>query len=230
MFSIKWTIVILLSLGICLALWFIIRYKIPERLLNQRNASVFGKKWQNEVQKQDLLYMETRDIVFLGDSHMEQCEWQELFPKYKTANRGIGGETTGALLVRLDGAVKTGTKIVFIQIGINDLLSGLDPSRVLENYKLLTSRLRAKKVKAIFTLPFFTRYNPEIKEKLLGLNEALVVHFQKEGFSYLDLNAKIAPKQELLAEFTSDGVHLNAVGYRLWKAEIEQYLNMSGTP
>lgn len=222
--NLKWILALFLLAGLFLAIWFIIRYKIPERLLNQRNTSVFGKKWQNEVQKQDNLYSKARAVVFLGDSHMEQCEWQELFPHYEIANRGIGGETSGALLVRLDGAVKEGTKIVFVQIGINDLLSGIDPKQVLDNFKTLSFRLQEKGVKVVFTLPFYTRYNPEIKVKLQHLNDELKAYFERHGFLYLDLNPKLAPKQELEAQFTSDGVHLNSAGYLLWKEEIAKFL------
>ncbi len=201
---------------------FLFRYlDLGERIRVYFLTPPFGKNWQNEITKQKYLYTGTYDWVFLGDSHMEQCEWQELFSQKKVSNRGIGGETTNALLVRLDAAVKPGTQWVMLQIGINDLLSGRDTADILRDYQTILERLKSKKVKSVCTLPFYTRYRPEVESEQTGMNLRMKEMIEKQGFICLNLNPVFAPDHKMLLKFSSDGVHLNAEGYRIWADSLQ---------
>jgi hypothetical protein len=219
--NIVWILV--LGIGIsAISFWY---FQMGERIRVYFQTPPYGKNWQNEITKQKELYTGTYDLVFIGDSHMEQCEWHELFPNQKVANRGIGGETTGALLVRLDNAIKPGTQWVMLQIGINDLLSGVDTSEIINNYREILQKFEMKKVKAICTLPFFTRYRPEVEAEQLSMNQTLEKEIKKSGFICLDLNPVFAPTQKMEMAFSSDGVHLNAKGYRIWAEKIHHLMN-----
>lgn len=39
-------------------------------------------------------HQNTYDIVFVGDSITDGAEWEDLFPNYYIANRGISGDTS----------------------------------------------------------------------------------------------------------------------------------------
>jgi len=208
------------------SIWLSIRVKLVERLIIAVNDPPHGKNWKNEVEKQSRMYSKSKDIIFLGDSHIEQCEWQEIFPEYSVGNRGVGGETSGALLIRLDAAVKKETKSVVLQIGVNDILSGLKPKDVDRNYKEIIRNLKIKGCQVLVTIPFLTRYYPDKNIEIEKLNNLLKTSLRKEKVDYLDLNPTIAPKGELLTKFTSDGVHLNTDGYKVWIDSIKSDLDL----
>ena len=219
----KWFIIILVIV-LSVAFFFSYKVKLVERILISFNQSPNGKNWQNEVEKQKTMYSNRKDIIFIGDSHIEQCEWQEIFPSLKVGNRGIGGETSGALLTRLESAVLPGTSVVVVQIGVNDIFSGLEPEEVSENYKLIIEYFKKNSVKMVVTLPFISRYYPEKNKKISELNATLSAIFQKEGISYIDMNGTFSPGGTLLLEFSSDGVHLNSKGYVAWIEKLKEKL------
>ncbi len=69
----------------------------------------------------------SRPIVFLGDSRVEECPWEEWLHRTDISNRGIGGDTTQALLDRLPNDVAPNLHVCMLQTGINDLIQGERP-------------------------------------------------------------------------------------------------------
>jgi lysophospholipase L1-like esterase len=60
-------------------------------------------------------------------------------------NEGINGDTTAGVLARLDSAVPSGTNIVILKIGINDLVNRhVSPETIVANKRTIVERLRAK--------------------------------------------------------------------------------------
>ena len=59
-------------------------------------------------------------VVFLGDSITEGGVWDEWFRELLTLNRGIGGDTVGGVLDRLDSALYE-PRAISLLIGTNDL-------------------------------------------------------------------------------------------------------------
>jgi len=62
------------------------------------------------------------ELVFVGDSITQFGEWSELFPEYRTANRGIAGDNTLTLSDRLAALGDLSQSTVVLMIGINDFL------------------------------------------------------------------------------------------------------------
>jgi acyl-CoA thioesterase I len=60
------------------------------------------------------------------------------------ANAGVSGDTTAAGLERLDWAVPDGTDGVILELGANDALRGLDPSKARANLEAIIRRIHAK--------------------------------------------------------------------------------------
>jgi acyl-CoA thioesterase I len=60
-------------------------------------------------------------------------------------NQGINGDTTRGVLARLDSAVPSGTNIVILQIGGNDVVRDhVSPDAVAANKRAIVERLRGK--------------------------------------------------------------------------------------
>jgi lysophospholipase L1-like esterase len=94
--------------------------------------------WASQVQQ------DQGALVFLGDSITQG--WSDVgssFPGIKTANRGISGDTTRGVLVRLqDDVVSLNPRGVVLLIGTNDLEEKAEPEVIAGNVKLIIAALR----------------------------------------------------------------------------------------
>jgi lysophospholipase L1-like esterase len=83
-------------------------------------------------------------VVFLGDSITQQ--WDGLvaaFPGVKIANRGISGDTSRGVLIRLqDDVLALNPTAVVLLIGTNDLEEGATPDIIAGNVKLILADLK----------------------------------------------------------------------------------------
>jgi len=84
-------------------------------------------------------------LVFLGDSITQG--WGDVgssFPGIKTANRGISGDTTRGVLIRLqDDVIALNPRGVVLLIGTNDVGDKAEPEVIAGNMKLIIAALRA---------------------------------------------------------------------------------------
>ena len=89
-------------------------------------------------------------VVFLGDS-ITQLWGDDMagsFPGMKVANRGISGDTTRGVLIRLDDdVVALHPSGVVVLIGTNDLEENADPETIAANLKLILAKLKASNPK-----------------------------------------------------------------------------------
>jgi lysophospholipase L1-like esterase len=94
--------------------------------------------WAQQVQQ------DQNSVVFLGDSITQG--WGDAmggrFPGIRVANRGISGDTTRGVLIRLDqDVIALHPHGIVILIGTNDLEEGADPETIAANLKLILARL-----------------------------------------------------------------------------------------
>ena len=91
----------------------------------------------------------TRDhgaVVFLGDSITQGwgTSLNALFLGIKTANRGISGDTTRGVLIRLqEDVLALNPRAVVLLIGTNDLEEQAEPETIAGNLKLILAALKA---------------------------------------------------------------------------------------
>ena len=64
--------------------------------------------------------VEQRDIVFVGDELTEEGRWSELFPGTPVKNRGIAGDTTRDVALRIGQVASGNPGKVFLMIGGKD--------------------------------------------------------------------------------------------------------------
>lgn len=165
------------------------------------------------------------DIVFIGDSITDGAEWEDMFPKYKIANRGIGGDTTSGILNRMDSILSTQASKAFIMVGINDFNRGDSVDTVFNNYKKIIEILKINGLKVYIqsTILGGNRVSG-LNEKINSLNSKLKVLSEKNNLTYINLNNNLSENGLLSTAFTLDDVHLNGEGYKAWKASIKKYV------
>jgi lysophospholipase L1-like esterase len=190
--------------------------------------------WQQRVDHFRALPDTPGEIIFLGDSITDGCNWSELFSRIQIKNRGISGDTTQGVLDRLDEVLSSRPAKIFLMIGINDLGRGLSETAILANIKSLLKDIRQKSPETeVFiqsVLPVNDRFSvfPSYMDKtarVLSVNKVLRRMAEDYGFRYIDLFSALSDGNNRLSDkYTNDGLHLNGAGYACWKKTIEKLI------
>ncbi len=179
----------------------------------------------------DTLPTSNTEIIFLGDSLTDLCEWHELFKGLSIKNRGICGDTTEGILNRIDGIIEAKPKKLFLLIGINDINQGRAVNDIFNSYKKILETIKTSSPKTqVFIqslLPVNNQkfLNQGVNDKVRVLNVRLQELANELSFQYIDLfSLFLDSNQELAAQYTTDGIHLNGQGYLVWQKNIEKYI------
>ena len=175
------------------------------------------------------------DIVFLGNSLTDGCEWAELFGNPHIKNRGISGDEVMGIYDRIDPILKGKPAKIFLLTGVNDVSHDLTADSILVMYKKLVSKIKSDSPKTKLyiqsILPVndeFTRF-PKVHNKtqvILDINKGLKQLAKENGYIYIDLYTHfIAPgTQSFDKKYTNDGLHLLGPGYLVWKEALKPYV------
>jgi lysophospholipase L1-like esterase len=169
-------------------------------------------------------------IVFFGDSITEGWNLPGHFPGRHYINRGICGQTTPQMLIRFrHDAIALGAHVTVILAGTNDIGGNTGPMSVGEitaNLASMAEIARANGVEAVFSslLPpahletVLSRFNL-LKHPLatvLRLNAWIAGYCAEHGLEFVDYySAMSGPDGLVKPEFSEDGLHPTALGYRI---------------
>jgi lysophospholipase L1-like esterase len=175
-------------------------------------------------------------IVFLGDSITQGWtdNFLSLFPGVKVANRGISGDTTRGVLMRLkEDVLALNPKGIVLLIGTNDLEEGAEPDVIAGNLKLILAALRAHNA----TMPVIlctvmpsaeSKKRPSAKIK--AINRAyLGLLADQPQVTVVDTYAFFADaKGDAKPDEFPDLLHPNALGYAKWEQVLRPHLEVTG--
>ena len=174
-------------------------------------------------------------VVFTGSSLMEMFpveQWVAELPAPRPAayNRGVSGYTTMDLMPILDICVwELMPKKVFINIGTNDMN---DPAAsidgIMARYDRIITEIEAHLPGVRIYMMAYYPVNPdaaipELKaclearsnERIRAANDEVKKLAERHGQRYVDVNAPITDGMgRLRSEYTLEGMHINADGYR----------------
>lgn len=168
-------------------------------------------------------------VVFLGDSITDYWKLADYFSGKPYINRGIDGQTTPQMLVRFRrDVIDLHPKVLVVLAGTNDIAGVTGPARdedIEANYASMAELARAHHIRVVFAslLPAHN-YTEEAKEsfalrpreRILALNAWLKYYCAKNGLVYLDyFSALIDDRGMLRRDLSDDGLHPNAVGYKI---------------
>jgi len=175
-------------------------------------------------------------LVFLGDSITQG--WGDdiggSFPGVKVANRGISGDTTRGVLIRLkEDVLSLDPAGIVLLIGTNDLEEGADPETIGSNLKLILSDIKKHDAKTpVILCQVFpsSAIKKRPAEKIRKVNELYAAAVK--GDPQITLvetwplfaNAEGDAREE---EFP-DLLHPNKEGYAKWAAAIRPILATLG--
>lgn len=174
-------------------------------------------------------YTKKTKIAFLGDSHIDLVNWEEMLERNDILERGIVRDITSGMLHRLPNIIAKEPEICFILGGINDITLGLAPTEINENLNSIFLTLNENKIKPIvFSIIHVSRDYPDhkiINSKVKILNSLLKESCEKHNINFVNINEILSPNHFLLDQYSFDGIHLNSTGYSEWLNIIADFLN-----
>jgi lysophospholipase L1-like esterase len=186
-----------------------------------------------------------RRVVFFGDSitdNWSKPSYGGFFPGKPYVNRGIGGQTTGQMLLRFrPDVLALQPRAVVILAGTNDLSGNtgpVSPETIENNLANMIELARAHKIGVAVAslLPVcdcksgpdgkpIPRTQDRPPASILALNRRLRALASKHKIAYLDYFAAVVDgKGALKAELTDDGLHPNAAGYAVMRPLVEKVI------
>ncbi|MBD2295013.1 G-D-S-L family lipolytic protein [Anabaena sphaerica FACHB-251] len=180
-----------------------------------------------------LLAMEARAIsqgqgtnrlsILVGDS---LSMW---FPKEKLPagklwlNQGISGDSSTGVLRRLTAFSTTRPEVIYVMIGINDLLKGASDQTILLNHRRIIRSLRHTHPKSqIMVQSILPIHRTQIpNSRIRHINAQIGLIARQEGANYLNIHNWFTDFDgNLRSDLTTDGVHLSPAGYAVWQAAL----------
>ena len=176
-------------------------------------------------------------IVFLGNSITEGGgDWNKRFGTNNIVNRGIGGDITEGIIVRIQEIIYFKPVAVFLLIGINDIFNSDGPNRdkITESYvannihkiaKIISKESPTTKFYVQTILPvnpksyykengFFPKHHVPLSDQINNINNILK---ENDQLNVIDLHAAFVDAEgNLDTKYSDEGVHLNENGYRNW--------------
>ena len=166
-------------------------------------------------------------VVFLGDSIIEQGQWDGWFPALPTLNRGIGGESIADVAARLDSALHA-PRAVVLMIGTNDVHEArnfADIAAAAIRMRDLVGAIRQAVPAAALIVNSVAPRTLHYRERITQFNAELVRIAAAADAQYLDLWPVMAgPDGAIRPELTTDGLHLTAQGYAAWAGALKPLL------
>jgi lysophospholipase L1-like esterase len=194
-----------------------------------RRAEWFRKLWTERRSKWATRVERDRNaVVMLGDSITQGWgeDFSAWFPGMKIANRGISGDTSRGVLIRLkEDVLALDPQAVVLLIGTNDLEEKADPKTVAANLKLILAELARHEPKmAIVLCQVFPSAASKSRpaDKIKKLNQLCAdavkgnarVTLVETWPLFADAQGDAIP-----AEFP-DLLHPNMAGYAKWTAAL----------
>ena len=176
-------------------------------------------------------------VVFIGDSITEG--WSDFSPEFfqqnNFVNRGISGQTTPQMLIRIKpDAVHLDPKMIVINGGTNDIAGNTGPSTpemIIDNLCSMAEIAIKNNIDVALTtiLPVY-KYpgNDEVADppKIISfINSALEEYCKKNSLIYVDYySSMVDGKKGLKSEYGNDGVHPTKEGYEVMEKAIKNVI------
>ncbi len=202
-----------------------------------RRYDWFSKLWQNkrsgwaqEINKGQ------NALVFLGDSITQGWgpTMKNAFPGVKVANRGISGDTTRGMLIRLqEDVLSLNPSGVVLLMGTNDLEELAEPPVIVENFKLIIGALK----KHDPDMPIIVcEVMPSSASKKRPADKIKAVNDGYKAAVKGDSQITVVDTWTLFADENGDAkkpefpdlLHPNDVGYKMWAAALTPILATHG--
>lgn len=178
----------------------------------------------------------SKDIVMLGNSLTEGGkDWAERLGNKNVRNRGISGDNVIGVYDRLHQILPGHPAKLFLLIGVNDLSQDSTANGIISNIGKVVDRIQKESPTTKLYLQSLLPINESFGrwKKLEGkstmipeINAGLEALAREKGATFVNLFPLFTEKgtNVLSSEFTSEGLHLNEAGYKIWAKGLKKHL------
>ena len=186
------------------------------------------------VQFMDEPAITDKDVVMLGNSLTENGgDWGKRLGKKHVVNRGIIGDEVMGVYERLHQILPGHPQKLFLMIGINDVSHNLTADSIAGMIRLTVERIQRESPETELHLQSLLPINESFgRYKLLTgktdlvpeINTRLKALAQEKKIDFIDLFPLFAEGNThvLRKDLTTDGLHLNEEGYKIWAKALKK--------
>ena len=182
----------------------------------------FRRTWSERIEQ------DQGAVVFLGDSITQGwgANFRDQFRGMKLANRGIGGDTTRGMLIRIkDDVLALNPSAIVLLLGTNDIEVGIEADAIGRNFRKILLAIKRHNEKTPIVL---CRMFPSSAEKKRPKEIIKHVNELYDAAVKNDPQVTVVDTWTLFAnddgdadpEWFKDLLHLNAPGYQRWAAAL----------
>lgn len=172
-------------------------------------------------------------VVFMGDSITDGWPLAEAFPGRPYVNRGISGQTTAQMLVRMyPDVIALQPAAMVLLAGTNDIAANNGPQTldmIRQNLMAMVELAQVHHINVILCAltPISARQSEHRPAAdILKLNGWLKEYAARNKIAYVDYHSAVVDAQgEFRGGYSDDGLHPNARGYQLMRAAVSKALD-----
>ncbi|HEX7783846.1 MAG TPA: GDSL-type esterase/lipase family protein [Sphingobium sp.] len=176
------------------------------------------------------------DTLFVGSSSIRLWNVSNSFPELDAVNRGFGGATTPDVLHYYPQVIAgCQPETVIVYVGENDIAAGRNPDMVAADVLTLLGKIRTDFPHA--RIAYLSMKHSPLRQDLWGRMAAVNAMVKAQAakgasFDFLDVSKSLltpdgVPDRQF---YTTDGLHMNALGYARWTAIVDAYLEAPNRP
>lgn len=171
----------------------------------------------------------SKDVVMLGNSLTEGGgDWGKRLKRKHVVNRGIIGDEALGIYDRLDDIVKGKPQRIYLLTGVNDVSHNATKDSIVGNIEKVIAKIRRESpvtrifLQSLLPINESTGRYSRLKGKtdmIPRINADLRKLADTYGIEYIDLFPlyKENNTNSLRLELSTDGLHLNEAGYKIWE-------------
>ena len=181
--------------------------------------------------------IDSTTVVMLGNSLTENGgNWAErLNTGLKVVNRGIIGDNTIGMIQRLCQITPYKPRAIFLMAGINDMSNGMPAQQVASRVITLIDSIRLQSPGTQLFIESILPINESNgrwktlsgrTDDIPWANMLIRAYCESNGIVFIDVFRRMTRGRSniLRGELTSDGLHLNAEGYKIWAFELRRHI------
>ena len=156
-------------------------------------------------------------------------DWHLYFPEYKIVNLGLIGDNIKGMDSRINMIRDVSPEKIFIMAGINSLADE-NYLECLHDYEKMLSDIQKQLPESSLYIQSVLPVSREKENQYISnpnidkLNHELEILAEKNEITFIDMSELFKGNCELKQTFTSDGIHINDDGYKVWSDCISQYV------
>lgn len=175
------------------------------------------QKWIN--------YKGEASMVMFGDSHVFHGKWNFLIHEQTVLKKGHNGFSSDQLAGLISHVFYFQPNRVFILCGGNDINKpGFSIQETIQNFKFMADTLKEHNIQPVFHKLIYCHKMPKYNRSIDSLNFYLSEYCADNNIDLIDIGYKMHDSTGLKKSLTTDHIHLNKAGYKLWAAAINDYL------